>query len=91
MKRMAKNKNRNKDAMRQRVQSLTGRISRARTRNNANQILFGYLCKEMRKEDGSDDIIGDLLEKVGGMLKETERALTHDDLRVKPEEKKVAA
>jgi hypothetical protein len=83
---VSKNKRKNRDLWQQRVQSLTGRIRRGRARNNANTILFGYLVKEMRKEDGNDEIIADLIERIDGMFRETERALTHDDLRVKPAE-----
>jgi hypothetical protein len=81
-------KKKNKDLWQKRVQSLTGRIKRGRQRLNANTILFGYLVKEMRKEDGKDEVIGDLIEKIGAMFEETDRALTHDDLRVKSEEVK---
>lgn len=80
-------KKKNKELWQQRVSSLTTRIKRGRQKNNASQILFDYLVREMRKEDGNDDIIGDLVEKITGMFCEIERALTHDDLRVKPEEK----
>jgi hypothetical protein len=80
----------NKDAWRQRVQSLTGRITRGRQRNNANTTLFKYLVAEMRKEDGKDEIIGDLIEKITLMFSETERCLTQDDLRKKAESEQKA-
>ncbi|MHA2265916.1 MAG: hypothetical protein ACXAEN_26280 [Candidatus Thorarchaeota archaeon] len=75
----------NKDAWRQRVQSLTGRITRGRQRLNAMSTLFGYLVKEMRKEDGNDEVIADLIEKIGVMIEAADQALTQDDLRKKPE------
>jgi hypothetical protein len=47
--------------------------------------LFGYLVKEMRKEDGNDEVIADLIEKIGVMIEAADQALTQDDLRKKPE------
>jgi hypothetical protein len=76
----------NKDAWRQRVQSLTGRITRGRQRLNATTTLFGYLVQEMRKEDGKDEVIADLIEKIGIMFESIDRALTTDDLRKKAED-----
>jgi hypothetical protein len=78
-------KKKNRDVWPQRVQSLAGRIKHGRQKNHASQILFDHLVKEMRKEDGKDEIIADLIEKITSMFLEIDRALTHD----KPEEKKV--
>jgi hypothetical protein len=79
------NKKQNKELWKRRVNSLTIRIARGRQKNHASQILFDHLVKEMRKEDGKDEIIADLIEKITSMFLEIDRALTHD----KPEEKKV--
>jgi hypothetical protein len=79
-------KKKNRDVWPQRVHSLTGRLKRGRARNNANMTLFKYLVAEMRKEDGKDEVIADLIEKIDGMFRETERALTQDDLRKIPAE-----
>jgi hypothetical protein len=82
-----KRKKQNVERWRYRVVSLTYRVKNFRQRVKAAQVLLGYLIKEMRKEEGNDEVIADLLLKLTEMLESMMTALTEGE-PPKPVEKK---